>query len=366
VLRQWAPPLAVFLVTTAFNAIVAYSTGMDPRDPATWARQDSGQYLDIATKGYEYFYCAELKDPHYPPSAWCGTAGWMPGYPCLIRVLWAVGFPPLWAAVVIAAGFYLALLSAVWFWFLKAEWTLSSWACLFLAGFFPGQIYYHAVFPMSAFLFLAVTSMHLAQFGKWWQAGSAGAAAAFTYTTGFLLAPVLLLGALLTWRERSRQQNLRFGLAAGMVCIGPLALFAWHQYLFGAWNALFKVQEKYGHGLHDPLDTLFFGTVSWPELHAPALQRVLVLVILTAVLFAARRAGRLNSLEVSVSIYLGLYWLFPLVISSGIALYRAESLLLPAVVLLRRLPWPLLALLALAAAGVAYPMARLFFTWELL
>jgi hypothetical protein len=364
--RQGAPPLAVFVLSTAFNAMVAYNAGMDPRDPGTWARQDSGSYIDIATTGYEYFYCAELKDSHYPPSAWCGSAGWMPGYPALIRALWMLGVPPPWAALAIAAGFCLALLSAVWFWFLDAEWTPSSLACLFLAGFFPGQIYYHAVFPISVFLFLAAMSLHLAERGRWWQAGLAGAAAAFTYTTGFLLAPVLLLGALLTWRERSRQQNFRLGLAAGMVCIGPLALFALHQYLLGVWNALFKVQAKYGHGWHDPLDTLFFGIVSWAELHPPALQRLLVLVILTAALFAARSAGRLGHLQVSVLVYLVLYWAFPLAIGPGVSLYRAESLLLPAVVLLRRLPWPALVLLTVAAAAVAYPMTRLFFTWQLL
>ena len=42
-----------------------------------------------------------------------------------------------------------------------------------------------------------------------------------------------------------------------MVGIGLLAVFARHHYLFEVWEALFKVQEQYGHGLHNPLKSLF-------------------------------------------------------------------------------------------------------------
>jgi hypothetical protein len=66
-----------------------------------------------------------------------------------------------------------------------------------------------------------------------------------------------------------------------------------------------------------------------------------------------------------VAYLLGLYTvafrLFPLLMGTGVSLYRSEATLLPSVLLAEGLPRPALALFLVAMSLVAWPMAVLFF-----
>ena len=59
-------------------------------------------------------------------------------------------------------------------------------------------------------------------------------------------------------------------------------------------------------------------------------------------------------------------WLLPLTLGGDLSLYRAESLLLPVVILLSRLRVPLIAGLAVVCVPVCYLMAKLFFDTTLI
>ena len=72
-----------------------------------------------------------------------------------------------------------------------------------------------------------------------------------------------------------------------------------------------------------------------------------------------------TALDLAVVAYTGLFWLAPLVVGGHLAQYRTHALLLPSVVLLRRLPAAVTAVLAVLAAAVAWQMAGLFYHYVL-
>jgi hypothetical protein len=97
-------------------------------------------------------------------------------------------------------------------------------------------------------------------------------------------------------------------------------------------------------------------------LRVPAMQTALVLALMVVLLAAAwwrrRSLDRLSALVLALCV---VTWLFPLSLGSGLSLYRAESLLLPGVLLLRHLPrWAAVAIVA-TFGMLLVPMAGLFF-----
>ena len=83
----------------------------------------------------------------------------------------------------------------------------------------------------------------------------------------------------------------------------------------------------------------------------------IVLLAVAATVAARERTG----LDLAVLAYTVVFWVAPLVAGGHLAQYRAQLMLLPSVLLLRRLPAAVLAVLAVAAAAVAWKMAGLFY-----
>lgn len=356
---QLIPPLAAFLVVRAFLWGVAVAGGFDYFDANLWSKSDSAHYLSVAERGYELFDCARIRF-HTP--GWCGNAGWLPGYPWLIAGLGMLGIPGPLAGVLLSALFNLATLYVSWIGFLGGRRSGRSVLPLILVAFFPGQIYHHAIFPVSMFTFFALLCMLCLARERWVAAGLAGSAAAFSYSTGFLLSPVVGLWVLLAhpgipWRQRL----YRATATAGLVVLGFAAVLLVHHVAVGAWDAFFKVQAKYGHGIHDPLDT--FLRALRPLLQGPggfpAFQTLLVAVTMVGLIVAG--AGRRSQLDLLIFLFALTFWLFPLVMGSAVSLYRSEALLMPTALLLRHLPLRAQVVLASTFLLVAYPMAMLFY-----
>jgi hypothetical protein len=85
-------------------------------------------------------------------------------------------------------------------------------------------------------------------------------------------------------------------------------------------------------------------------------------VAVAATVAARERTG----LDLTFLVYTAIFWAAPLVAGGHLAQYRAQLMLLPSVVLLRRLPAAVPALLAVAAAAVAWKMAGLFYHYILI
>ncbi|WP_211259178.1 hypothetical protein [Dyella japonica] len=373
VARTWAPPLmAMLLVHLVMGMAALHSGASNPMDPAMEARWDSGHYLAIADKGYEFFSCASV--PGMDPNAWCGNAGWFPGYPLMIRVASWTGMGAMLAGVVLSALFQLGTLWLVWEKLLGGLWSHRNFLCLLLAAFFPGHIYYHAVFPISVFTFFATLSLCYLLEHQPFSSGAAGALASFSYSTGFLVAPVAFAFALLAKFQRHPSGKLRAGMiAAALSLLGFAAVLALHKLEVGQWAAFFKVQAKYGHGLHNPWHTLRENLAplaakpsTWTRSVAPALQSALVAILVMSIVISMLwRRMEMTRQDLLLTLFTLTFWLFPLVMGGGVSIYRAEALLLPACVLMRRLPLALQTGLTVCAVFLAYPMAMLFYSSKL-
>jgi hypothetical protein len=356
-------------------AAAALSAGVPPSRPGSWCRFDCAHYVRIALHGYELAPCPAGS---HDEGLWCGNAAWLPGYPLLIRAVHSLGMPPRRAAVALSAAFALASLGLLWAALAGAPGGAGTparaAAALGLAAFFPGAVYLHAISPLGLFGCAAVAALLLAARGRPLGAGLAGAAAAFTYPPGLLLPPVLALGFALgpgtaTLRLR-RAATAAAGPAAGLAAVAAI------QYLdTGEWRAFLLVQEGYHYGIGSPLGSLARRIV--PLLQSPlggpgdtlAAQTLLVALLVAGAAAAALLAARTRAFgarERFVALYVIAAWLLPLVIGEVEGgLHRREAALLPVVLLTARLPAWLQAVLAGAAAVVAYEVALLFFRGQL-
>jgi hypothetical protein len=358
--RTLGPPLGAFLVARLFLCLISAGTSRPPWEPGSWSGPDTAQYLSIAKHGYALFPCS----PEDPPPGHCGNAGWMPGYAWALRPFITAGLSPRRASVVVSAAFVLASLTALWAGFLSS-WKEGGALALLVAAFFPGQVYQHGAFPLAQFTLFALLCLRAALNDRWALAGLAGSLAALTYSTGWLLAPVLLAWGLAGQGREPAARLRRAGLAAALTLSGFLSVLLLHWWQVGIWDAFFAIQGAYGHTLSNPLATWWLDvkevfTPPWQGIgEGPHLQTLLVGVWATGVLaWAARHKERGTGL---LALYVLAFWAFPLAMGAGVSIYRSESTLLPGVLLMRGLPRLALALTLGAAVCVAWMMGRLFF-----
>lgn len=369
--------MIAFLVHRAFVAICAVSQGYSPFASLTYARWDSGFYLEIAARGYApLFHCPRASG--YPPSAWCGNAGWFPGYSWAIEALVRCGLSPAASGFAIAAVGELFCLAVVW------RWSRDRVVLLF-AAFFPGNIYLAAIFPQPLFVFLAVLCLWGCSSGRSAVAAAAGCGAAMCHPLGILLAPVTALSWL--WRRNPRGWTAPCGVLIGYA----LVLFVMQKQA-GRWDAYFAVQGKYGYRLSFGVDSLLsrlkplVNRRYWDAKSvASALQTLVCTSFVVSLVVCARRfrapggpghdvwaqprapsaaprEGRAGpSAQHLLLVYTLLFWAAPLTLGGQLSLYRSELLLLPAALLVPSLPRALQVAFVAAAVAVSIPMDVLFF-----
>ena len=330
---------------------------------ATWARWDSGLYMDIAAHGYSLVPCGA----GYPPGSWCGNAGWFPAYPGLMAVLDRVGVPLATAGMIISALFALGTLVVLWVGLLDREPSRGSYLALGFAAFLPGMIYHHAVFPLSMAAFFLVLALAFLRRGRWLLAGAAGFVGAMAYPTFVVVAPVV--AAWVLWQGRGRTWLGRVGEAAAAsvpIAAGFGAVLLIQRIETGAWDAYFKVQDKYHHELMSPITTwvdavrpAFEGAKGLGAM--PSVQAAVVgilIVLTTGWLIAVRRTlDPLDWLALAATLAL---WLFPLT-QAEVHLYRPDALLVPLALLVRRLPAVLQVASVACVALLAVPVSEAFF-----
>ncbi|HUZ15554.1 MAG TPA: hypothetical protein VMU72_05180 [Gaiellaceae bacterium] len=349
-LRLW-PALAAWAAGAAGVLGTAAALGYPPFSPDTWTRWDSNLYLDIARHGYTLFHCA-------PPHAqhWCGNAAWFPLYPALIALVHLTGVPLAGGALMLAWAFWLGTLALLAIALEDALFTVGGAAALAFAAFVPGGVFEYAVFPLSLLSFALVASMLLLMKGRSWAAGVAAGIAAAAYPVGVAVVPVAVAWLVLVAREAPVRERLRrAAIVGGLGAAGAAATPVVQAIQVGRWDAFFLVQDKYGHSLRDPLAPAVhaaLGLSSWPPgnlISVTDLQALLVALVLGLVLVELIvRRETATRLDVLVALWLVASWLF-VHSKSGVSVYRSEITILPAALLVRRLPRPL-AVLVLGAA----------------
>jgi hypothetical protein len=364
-LKRFTPPLIAFILGRALLFWAARRTGYDTFVADTWSRWDSGHYCAIAESGYEFFSCARI--PGYDPKLWCGNTAWMPGYSLLMRGVAAItGVKVMTAGAVLSPLFALAALVVIWNAFLEAKVSTANLLTLGLAAFFPAYFYGHAIFPISMFALLQLLSLRMYADRRYGLAGLLGAAAAFTYSSGLFLAGVYGLHVLLAERKRPYLEQLRIlCLTSGAVALGFVAVIVMQRLEVGIWDAYFLVQAKYSYAFRTPFaawqEHWTKAIDDWPKFIGPSNQTMFVALLCSCMLaFLPWRRGFTRT-EGVLALFLLVYWLTPLMLGVGLSIYRAETTLLPAVSLARRLPVVVLALAVFIAFMLARPMAKLFF-----
>jgi hypothetical protein len=353
-------PLVAFLVAQLVLAVAARTLSIDPFRPINYLRWDSFRYISIATRGY---FLEEDADGRVEDS----NAPWFPGYPLAIKSLHRFHLQPPRAGKLVSEAFAFGFLLLFWSAALPIVPPARRAMLLFVAALFPGFVYQHAVFPISAVSFFGLLALVLAVRGAYFAAGLAGAVGSFTYSTGFFAAAPLAAAVLLDRGLTPLGRALALVKAPLVCALGFVAALAYQREAVG-WGAFFRVQrEFYGNGVFNPISTFLHNTAHvWHgEMQAetiPHLQTLLVAALVIAVLVVSvRRRRELGTLEAVLLVHMLVYWLSPQVIGRHVSIYRAESMLVPMVPLLGRWPASAVAAALVVAAGLGLAMGYLFF-----
>jgi hypothetical protein len=264
-------------------------------------------------------------------------------------------------AVLVSQTFTVLSLVLIWNVFLARR----NWPLLLLYAFAPGTYYFLVIFPMSMTMCFMLVALWAHRQHDSLLVLLAGTVVGFTYPSGLWLSGALA-SALLVEHWRGRRPHRREWLAAAGPVIGFGLVLLDHQVSVGAWNAFFLTQQKYQHGLHNPvmvlrerLEYLWTWRPGWQV----AIQSVMAAVLVLAGAASAARAllrGKEQPGDVALAAHGLIYWLFPLGLGGGLSPFRAESLLVPAVAGLQRMRRDAVVLLLLAAITVWLVMATEF------
>jgi hypothetical protein len=370
----------------------------------TYRRWDSAWYLIIAHQGYSGGPCVPGGLPPGTPGPasqyLCGSVGWFPGYPAVLR-----GLSEITTLSLPVAGLIVSWVA--WYFLLFFVWQLldgarngwTRWACLLLAAWFPSQIYFAAVFPLSLTIAAMLGSVFFAIVKRRpIPAAVLGIVAGASYVSGVVLAPALLLTALVCQQGRQRVAAIAGGLGAiAGLAVVPLYAHA----AVGKWNAYVLTKKPYGQGVNNPVATMHhrlqpLWTTQDPDhsyLDATAAQTLVVacitLLVLLVTLIGMRKGpvdwrltaspgwwrhaqawilSRITVVDLSLVLLAAGAALVPLVTGGPTSIgstARNETFVVVGVPLLRKLPVYLLVPVLAAAAFVAWRMAGHFYQNEL-
>lgn len=293
--------------------------GLSISDTKTYMRWDSYLYHSVAADGFTCYYDEAQAN-------WQGNAGWYFLYPLFAKLL---SFIPGLGDITFSGLLVSALFLFAYIYILDkviGKEEDDSWTGILTILFFPGWIYLAVFFPMSLCLFGTVLNLYFMKKEKYTLAGLAGILATASYSTGMLVcaADLIYIVQKDVIDDRSRLKKLPFDAVKS--CGIAISGFVLQQILVflqtGYWNGFFLVQEKYGHGIHNPFDTLaFFLTES---LNPKAVRElgyvnifVFVYLIVTTVIFVRKKQYKDPGTAVFYY-YAILVYVFMLVMGKGV------------------------------------------------
>lgn len=351
-------------------AMAAVMAGKPFFSAVEFARWDSGHYMSIAERGYELFNCSETGGGVTQCS---GNAAWFPLLSFAMRAISSLGASSE-AAGVLASNFcFAAVLILMWNLLFPEGDKFRNFLALLLAAVFPGSVYYQSVFPISLFLAGMLLSVYFFEHDKTARSGLFGFAAAMSYSTGIFfswLFPIFFFAHRKIHPAKTR--IIRAIGAASAVLAGFISVLALQRIQTGRWNAFFLNQVEYGHGWNNPLRLLWERIrpaimehrVGFGEAEFAQSSFVLALMALATYIVLMNRKN-LSRIEWILYAFCLIYWIMPMVAGGFLSLYRAEAVLLPVVVILRRLHAAILIPLIFAAVYLKLALSTAFFAGSL-
>ena len=350
-------PFIVFVgINAAFLISVALQSPATRRNFAE-THGDSGIYLWIANSGYTLTRSASA--PPYPPNSWCGNSAWQPLYPWMIKVVSLTGLSQTVAAEILTQVFALGAFILIW---QIVRDSRHARYLMVLAAVFPGSLYLFTIYPISLVIFLSLLLFKLLDRRRYVWAMVPAFLIPLSYSS-----TVAIIGVLgLWWLVFRRLKDWRQGvLVVGSSVAGYLLFLGVLDLSVGTWRAELKASATYGIGLHDPLSTLFtlvttngVGPSAFLQVSGTLItpfQSLLVLCMIGLMTYVVGTRWRsLTTIDQLVACYGYVFWVVPLVSGLGVTAYRTNTLLVPIVILFRYLPRPLIVLLIVLGAPLAY------------
>ncbi len=215
-----------------------------------WSRWDSLNYLAIASKGRTFGLCSSSpfsSSPNPLSLKWCGTAGWLPGYPFLVRAMQAAGIDSAHGGLLIAWLAIGGALFLVWYGWGRNLPFWKSLVMLVLFGLFPGSVYNFALFPTSLALLAIVAALIMAIRERFFLAAIFMTGAGLCYPSAWFAAGGLAIGMILVAHNQGNSLAIRRGLW-GLAGLSSVVLLLIHDYFAfdGKATAFFLADSQSG------------------------------------------------------------------------------------------------------------------------
>jgi hypothetical protein len=342
---------AVAWIATRFIVSILWGVtkGTTSLSVSSWQRWDSANYIAIAAHGLRLQRCTALQQAAFLTKQ-CGTVGWLPGYPWVMRGLHMFGLSYAVSGVVISGLAFYFVLYVVWWQWARDLSAPRALVLLLTFAVFPGSVYNFAVFPLSLALLLCTGAVVAAVRQRFILMGVLLLAGGLCYPTAWFAALGLMVGVgLAAWNEGTRAIVTRVALASlGLFSIVVLAFWepSGHPFIYFSAKSPAVPLGFPGSAFVDYAVT---GTEFLVRLLSPAYAAILQIqtwlaigvVGLCAWMIRPRRPFKqhlpdstvLYPVMVGVAVVAGL-----ILLTTAGAWYRSIVLAAPAVVVLKRLP----------------------------
>lgn len=202
---------------------------------ATFANWDSGWYLSIAERGYEYIGAATATNVVF-----------FPLYPILMRfVSWSLNNQELLAGIILS-HLFLVLAAIYLYKLVKIDYSAkTAWRSVLYMLLFPVAFFFTLVYTESLFIFLAILAFYLARKHLW---ALASITAFFLSLTKPWGVAVVIPLAIEYFEQRDfsfKNMNLNF-FFLGFAPIGTFVYMLYLKIKFGSW-LLFASSQKLWH-----------------------------------------------------------------------------------------------------------------------
>ena len=356
-----------FLLYVGFTCAVACFSGFSVFKGSTWGHWDSGLYLSIANDGFQYI-------PSGDGFWYDGNVGWMPLYPILIRYIHAiVPFVDVTFVGVAISGVFLFVYILSIYSFLGCDRnTILITSVLLL---FPGNQWLISVFPTSMSLAFMMLNLLAIKKEKYVFASICGFLCVLSYSTMFLLAIVdfVFIYAIEYYRTQSSLIKCFVGsikksimpcisIAAGIISWCLFLLYKFHDFF-----AFFNVQKKYGHGIHNPFETILLNLNDVYNIHngeswfswAIIINFYLLVYIAMVVLYLILE--RHDSNDWMFGAIAIIFYGFMQVMGQGVSPYRQYAIIGLSVPLFKNAPKYIKLLMFIISIFIYIPLLVMFF-----